>query len=293
MQLVGVHGIWNYVKGGDPTKIAAAKSDEWREHVARGLGRSPGELDLRVAYWAPSLHQGIPTPQSFDEDGDAALDRLEAEDEQATELARQWLEAQYLPEAVSQGRLAVPLRHAVTFLARRSGRDGRLTKLFVAMFFKEVARYLTGPQERREAVRGYVADCIADAGSAGAPDQAPVVVLAHSLGSVVAFEALHARPDLRVDLLITLGSPLAIPHAVFHRLQPAPFNGVGVRPPTVRRWVNISDAGDLVAIPRPLTVYFPDIDLDLSDSIALFNFHLVGGYLASPAVAASLDPLLP
>jgi hypothetical protein len=292
MQLVGVHGIWNHVKGGDPTKIAATKSAEWREHVARGLGCAPGKLDLRVAYWAPILHDGVPTSQSLDEDGDAALNRLEAEDGQAAELARQWLEAQDLPNAVSQGRLAVPLRHAVTFLARQCGRDGQLTKVFVAMFFKEVTQYLTGPQERREAVRAHVANCIAKAMSDGAPDQAPVVVLAHSLGSVVAFEALHARPDLQVDLLITLGSPLAIPRAVFHRLQPAPVGDVGLRPPNVRRWLNISDAGDLVAIPRPLTTYFPDIDLDLSDSIGLFNFHLVGGYLASPAVAASLLPLL-
>ena len=35
--------------------------------------------------------------------------------------------------------------------------------------------------------------------------------MAHFLGTVVAYEALHAHPDLHVHLLVTLGSPLALP----------------------------------------------------------------------------------
>ena len=35
--------------------------------------------------------------------------------------------------------------------------------------------------------------------------------MAHSLGTVVAYEALHAHPGLHVYLLVTLGSPLALP----------------------------------------------------------------------------------
>ena len=35
--------------------------------------------------------------------------------------------------------------------------------------------------------------------------------MAHFLGTVVAYEALHAHPDLHVYLLLTLGSPLALP----------------------------------------------------------------------------------
>ena len=35
--------------------------------------------------------------------------------------------------------------------------------------------------------------------------------MAHFLGTAVAYEALHAHPDLHVYLLVTLGSPLALP----------------------------------------------------------------------------------
>ncbi len=35
--------------------------------------------------------------------------------------------------------------------------------------------------------------------------------MAHFPGTVVAYEALHAHPDLQVYLLVTPGSPLALP----------------------------------------------------------------------------------
>ncbi len=59
------------------------------------------------------------------------------------------------------------------------------------------------------------------------------------------------------DLLVTLGSPLALPGAVFGRLQPRPALAVGLRPANVRRWVNISDNGDPIAIFRPLQNLLP------------------------------------
>ena len=37
--------------------------------------------------------------------------------------------------------------------------------------------------------------------------------MAHFMGTVVAYEALHAHPDLHVYLLVTPGSPLALPGA--------------------------------------------------------------------------------
>jgi pimeloyl-ACP methyl ester carboxylesterase len=119
-----------------------------------------------------------------------------------------------------------------------------------------------------------------------------VVVIAHSLGTVVAYEALHAHPQLDVDLLVTLGSPLALPGAVFPRLQPPPAGGTGLRPANVGRWVNISDYGDPIAILRLLKTYFPGVDLDLTESVGLFDFHRAARYLSCASLAATLQPLL-
>lgn len=87
------------------------------------------------------------------------------------------------------------------------------------------------------------------------PKHRPQVVIVHSLGTVVTYEALHAHPELNVELLLTLGAPLAMPRAVFDRLNPHPTSSsapLGARPASLARWVNIADPGDPVAIPPSL-----------------------------------------
>lgn len=76
------------------------------------------------------------------------------------------------------------------------------------------------------------------------------VVIAHSLGTVIAYQVLCTRPDLEVDL-ITLGSPLGDPGMVFDLLQPAPVDGRGVWPAAVRRWTNVAAEGDLATAACP------------------------------------------
>jgi hypothetical protein len=280
--IVGVHGVGNYVPGQPAEEVAARRSADWAASVARGIGIQPDALDITVAYYAPLLHAGQPTVQAATLDPDRALDTLDPE---ADALARSWVEGLELPEVTVEGRLAVPLRHAVAAVADRFSLNGRLTKLFVAVCFPEVARYMADDDApARTQAREHVATTIAD--------RRAHVVIAHSLGSIVAYEALYAHPDLEIDLLATIGSPLALPGAVFHHLQPRPVDGAGRRPPNVRRWVNISDHGDPIAILRPFKTYFPGVDLDLTESVGLFDFHRAARYLACASLAATLQPLL-
>jgi pimeloyl-ACP methyl ester carboxylesterase len=72
------------------------------------------------------------------------------------------------------------------------------------------------------------------------------VVVAHSLGTVVAYRALANGLDRNVHTFVTLGSPLGSP-MVFDGLVPAPVDGVGAWPGGVERWVNIAAVGDKAA----------------------------------------------
>ena len=72
------------------------------------------------------------------------------------------------------------------------------------------------------------------------------MVVAHSLGTVVAYRALANGLDGNVDTLVTLGSPLGT-EMVFNGLKPAPVDGVGAWPGNVRRWVNVAAVGDKAA----------------------------------------------
>jgi pimeloyl-ACP methyl ester carboxylesterase len=82
------------------------------------------------------------------------------------------------------------------------------------------------------------------------------VVLGHSLGSIVAYEALCRMPEREVHL-VTIGSPLGIRNLVFDRLNPSPSSsGAGAWPGGALTWTNIADAGDVVALERKLSTRF-------------------------------------
>jgi hypothetical protein len=95
----------------------------------------------------------------------------------------------------------------------------------------------------RPEVRGEIVDAVVGV----IEHEAPCVLVAHSLGSVIAVDALQARPDLarRVVGLVTLGSPLAVDVP----LVPGPSyrdragRQVG-RGRLVAEWLNIYDADD-------------------------------------------------
>jgi pimeloyl-ACP methyl ester carboxylesterase len=77
------------------------------------------------------------------------------------------------------------------------------------------------------------------------------VVVAHSMGTVIAYQVLCARPDLQVEHFVTLGSPLGTPGLVLDQLDPAPVDGVGVWPAAVAAWTNVAAENDLATLAAP------------------------------------------
>jgi hypothetical protein len=105
----------------------------------------------------------------------------------------------------------------------------------------QVTSYLADPTIRQYAKDQVTARLTADT----------QVVIGHSLGSVVAYEVLRARPDDQpVPLLLTLGSPLGL-SAINRRLQQPP-----AFPAAISRWVNLAAPDDIVAArPNLLPVF--------------------------------------
>ncbi|WP_336246837.1 hypothetical protein [Streptomyces cupreus] len=122
----------------------------------------------------------------------------------------------------------------------------RFTDRFLIGVLKQVRLYLTD-DDTRERVQRSIADTVTDDTQ---------VLVAHSLGSVIAYEALCARPEWPVCTLVSLGSPLGIPRLVYDRLRPAP----GTWPAGLREWTNICDRGDVVALAKELAPLFKSPD---------------------------------
>jgi len=275
VKILGVHGVGNFRPAQSVDQAATHIGGIWSGALSRsqlrGVRQAEGLRDeVAVAYYADLLrHRRAQGP-----------DGLESLDEFERELVTMWLEESRLPDATPAGRATAPLRQALAWLARSRGLGQSATEWFVAVCFREVAAYLRDPA--RQQVRSRVADALAA--------QQPSVVIAHSLGSVVAYETLWEHPELRVDLLVTLGSPLALPHVVFPRLQPTLVDEKGARPANVARWVNLADPGDLVAIPPGgIRDGFHGVQEPKNQPIHVFDFHKVANYLAAPQLRAVLQ----
>ena len=275
ISVVAVHGVWNHQRNLVPTSAAQRLASDWGATISAGpLGRLPTDVSVTGAYYS---HRLRPVGAQA---GNEALDQLPA---LGREMVSQWLDLVQPDSGQPQGALTRSLRQDLARFAAACGLNRLLLERGVAALFGEVARYLDPDSPARFLAQTEVANAITAANRNGF-----TLVIAHSLGSVVTYETLHAYPQLHVEHLITLGSPLALPHAVFDRLQPAP-RPRGARPANTARWTNIADIGDVVAVPpRGVRDRFDGVDHDVETAIHVADFHLVQHYLRTTAVAEAL-----
>jgi hypothetical protein len=145
---------------------------------------------------------------------------------------------------------------------------------------RQVTLYLTD-DDVRERVQARVAEVVG-------PETE--ILIGHSLGSVVAYEAVH-RLRRPLPLLITLGSPLGTRTIVYERTRPQP----PAVPGGLARWVNVADRDDLVAARPDLTALFPGADGVLESVYTVDNGakpHEATFYLTKREVGAAVAAAL-
>ena len=265
------------------TTALGASSGAWgmaRVVAVHGIGKQLLGEETLLRQWLPALNDGLKRAQALEQlaDADVAMafygdvfrpdgeylavgeppyTSQDVEDGFETELLLAWWQtaAESDPGVVPPGAdtLVATPRSVQSALRALSGSRFYAGVALRSMVFdlKQVHHYLTDQEVRAQAL-ARVADHIGEDTR---------VVVAHSLGSVVAYEALCARPGHRVRALVTLGSPLGIPHLILHRLQPAPVQ-LGGQPrgvwPGGQRlvWTNLADDGDVVALVKDLRPSF-------------------------------------
>ncbi|MEU9886026.1 hypothetical protein [Sphaerisporangium sp. NPDC051011] len=278
--IVGVHGIgkYKYFQAAGTAKGAAdTMRAKWNRYLHTGLtGGAPytGQSYVsEVAYYAHLLRKETPAATRSD------LRKMDAESQL---VLAAWMKQMGQVGDFAGEKLTGLIHRLAEWLLARLGPHA---KDFAEDFCPEVAAYLASADAAaRVRARDAVAETIRR--------NRPKVVIAHSLGSVVTYEALWAHPDLSVELLITLGSPLGMRGVIFERLQPLPQGGRGRCPRGVRRWVNIADKDDIAAIPGALKGTFDGVTLDERVNIDWADFHTVRNYLGCGAVNEHLEPYL-
>lgn len=240
-----VHGIAQEIKGEE------SLLGEWYPALCDGLalaGATPvGRDEVAMAFWGhvfrPVGHRalGLPTLDAFDVEQGLEEDLLLSWWEEAAAVEPR------VPGPEEPARLRTPrlVQRALDALSHSAFFAGISESLMVHAA-RQVRRYFTEP-EVRAAIQVEFVRRVTDRTE---------LVIAHSLGSVVAYEALCAHPGWRDLTLVTLGSPLGVPRLVFDRLVPAPSNGSARWPAPVKAWTNIADPGDAVALVKELAPTF-------------------------------------
>ncbi|HBK46301.1 MAG TPA: endopeptidase [Xanthomonadaceae bacterium] len=150
----------------------------------------------------------------------------------------------------------------------------------IELFTRDVWCYLTQKGARME-INDLVDETI--------PTHDPCIVVAHSLGSVVAYNVLMNRKErANVALLVTLGSPLGIPE-IYDRL---PSDAKPRRAPAgVHEWFNARDAHDVVALYEIGASNFggdPKVRNYNNVRNGSENHHGIAEYLSDPEVVTTI-----
>jgi hypothetical protein len=278
--IVLVHGI------AQEKSNAAALESIWAPALARGVANSgdqqladrigsdkSGGIEVRMAFYG-----GLFGVQGAQGDAEVDLDNepLSADLEDLTEqLAMTWLQAAANSASDPDDRLqaehdlAVIRGDVVGQVQGLPGDFGRpalralagqrwfapfgfgLASRFVWKSLTQVTGYLTDDDRIRTPAQNQVLQLIG-------PETR--MVIGHSLGSVVAYEAVHRAYESRLSrdqhlTLMTLGSPLGLRTIIYDCLRP-PEHCV---PPAANRWENLAAEDDLVAAELDLTDLFPPL----------------------------------
>ena len=164
---------------------------------------------------------------------------------------------------------------------------------------KEISRYFNNTDNVASRIRELVKQEL----SPMLAQQESVLVIGHSLGAVIAYDALWELTQEgvqgKVDLL-TLGSPMGL-HYIQRRLLGMNHGNEKSYPGLIRHWTNVSAEGDVASLNQSHREAFQDmLQLGLIESIedhchGIYNFfrtdeglncHRSYGYLVNPAVGS-------
>lgn len=288
-QLVFIHGR------AQEHKDSVALKQDWIEAWQRGLAKSGlsipiPEHDIRFPYYGDTLYDlvtGAADPADVIIRGGASASELAfqqsviEEIQRATGITDAQVDEALGAEVRERGPLNWEWVQAILKAIDRHvpGGSGKA----IALATNDVYQYLRNPGVR---------DTI-DTGVRAAMDDRPTVVVAHSLGTVVAYNLLRRDGPIlhwNVPLLVTLGSPLAVT-AIRKGVSPIEY------PACVGHWCNAMDERDVVALYPLDDAHFnvtPAIDNLRKVNNHTTDRHGIDGYLDDPMVARRIyDALVP
>lgn len=279
MKLVMIHGRGQ--AGQNPEQLKQEWLTALRHGCARGQVQLPADTVVEFPYYGDVLaglvaQVGAPLGQGFLAKGPISAPNEALQGEILLEIAARagLSESDIRLETGNQPIQKGPANWEwVQAIIRALDHIPGLNSRLIEAFTRDVYVYLTYASVRAQ-IDKVIVDALGDE---------PCVVVAHSLGSVVAYNVLRTRAAMpQYPQLITLGSPLGI-RAIKQQLA-TPL----VSPPCIGQWFNAYDDRDVVAL-VPLNAQTFNVTPPIANKGDVLNFtdnrHGIEGYLTDPVVA--------
>ncbi|MGQ1784537.1 MULTISPECIES: PGAP1-like alpha/beta domain-containing protein [unclassified Saccharicrinis] len=250
--IIGIHGL-----GNKPPKYLLQKW--WKDAINEGLKRNHISKSLPVfelVYWADILYE-------------KPLNKWEKDDESPCFLNEPYQKS--LVGNNNYNKEDNSFRESfLDFVTEQLNKvflndDNTLNYSFIydvilKSFFKDLDAYYTVECKdsnditckARNLIRKRLVDCIKKY-----PDH-EILIIAHSMGSIVAFDVLSfVIPEMKINTLITMGSPLGLPVVVgkiaAEQKKTLNYTAAITSPSSITKsWFNIADVFDKVALDNKL-----------------------------------------
>ncbi|MCP4409471.1 MAG: hypothetical protein GY807_17315 [Gammaproteobacteria bacterium] len=261
--IIGIHGLSN-----KPTRAVLEKW--WEQAILEGLNKNTAfdvqSINFVSVHWADVMYDDPdPRPDAYEPAQSGALRRYKDS----------WLDDVRAKASEFTGKVADEVK---AFF----GIDEVADKI-LRLKLKDLYEYYHDAKKRTE-LRGRLRDALM------AHTNSRIMLVAHSMGSIVAYDVLRLlgkqNPLITVDHFVTIGSPLGMPHVKYKITEE---NHLVRTPSIVRKWTNLADRRDPVAIDTHLyDDYEPnDFDVRVTDDLVLNDWprgphHKSYGYLRTP-----------
>ena len=294
--IIGIHGLGNK----PPAELL---EKWWTSAILEGLrvfGTAPLEVDFEMVYWADTLYPEPEDTTITNPDDPLYTQRpyIQAEDytiKPYSKTRKKLLD--YLEKVMDQLFLNDDM--SINF--------SRITDKFIHKYFKDLdayySKFIADTSDANDNIRTIIRERLYK--KLIKHRRKDILLIAHSMGSIVAFDVLSQHSsDIKVDTLVTIGSPLGIPvvmNKIAIELAEAGSKLSSPQTPEslVRNWFNLSDLEDKIAINYNLTDdYQPNSrGIRAVDYIVYNNYinkgnanpHSSFGYLRTPEMAGIIE----
>jgi hypothetical protein len=286
--IIGIHGL-----GNKPPKWLFKQW--WKQSIREGLkaiGKPYFFFNFEMVYWAHILH---PFPLSpWERKTDHPL----------------YLNEPYVPgtqqKAEKPGSLKTKVRdYLVGQLSKILLNDDlslsftTVTDIIIHRYFSDLDSYYDAANPQSQSTRDRIQQELVQILKKHRSKE--ILLISHSMGSIVAYDVLtQAVPNIKIDTLITIGSPLGLPiviSKIVSEQHQERKTETAVRTPEniTRHWYNFSDMHDKIAFAYRLNSNFKENShhIKVEDSIVKNDYKVNGnsnphkdfGYLRTPELA--------